>query len=355
MIVKNKKITRFLISSGTVLFFLNFTSPHGIAKCPTRMGSIFSKDYFSVIANRGSTTQFPENTIPAFEEALNIDGANSLEVDLSLTKDEEVVLWHDWNPNSQTALIRQKKGETVGIFKPYGPSLEESRWRKRISDLTLSEFLGQYGYKNKATNSKADVKIPNLHDLIEWANQQERLKLLLLNLRIPAEESHLTSVILKKIRRTIQNGHPSPKFQFLILTPYMEVLKLGNNQFKEFLFSFDRRLPHTGIINYHRFTTVPTAMRFKNSFSSISFPIHPGSTENPTLDPWMIYQYILTLDFKIRDNYNKSTSNYIKIISGTFNDEKRIKCLINLGVDGIVTDRPKMLRKIALEMGKTVD
>ena len=43
---------------------------------------------------------------------------------------------------------------------------------------------------------------------------------------------------------------------------------------------------------------------------------------------------------------------YINIISWTFNDEKKIKCLINLGVDGIVTDKPKMLREIALSMGK---
>ena len=32
-----------------------------------------------------------------------------------------------------------------------------------------------------------------------------------------------------------------------------------------------------------------------------------------------------------------------------------MRCLINLGVDGIVTDKPKALRKIALDMGKILD
>jgi glycerophosphoryl diester phosphodiesterase len=55
---------------------------------------------------------------------------------------------------------------------------------------------------------------------------------------------------------------------------------------------------------------------------------------------------------KIRDNYKNATSTHINIISWVFNDKKKIKCLINLGVDGIVTDKPKMLREIALDMGK---
>ena len=37
------------------------------------------------------------------------------------------------------------------------------------------------------------------------------------------------------------------------------------------------------------------------------------------------------------------------------NKQKKIKCLINLEVDGIVTDKPKMLREIALNMGKVLD
>ena len=99
-------------------------------------------------------------------------------------------------------------------------------------------------------------------------------------------------------------------------------------------------------------------MNFKNSFASIGLPIHVGTPPQPappSPDPWLIYKYILTMDFRLRDNYKKSTSNYIKIISWAFNDEKKMRCLINLGVDGIITDRPKILRRIALDMGKTVD
>ena len=68
-----------------------------------------------------------------------------------------------------------------------------------------------------------------------------------------------------------------------------------------------------------------------------------------------IYQFVLTRDFSLRDDYKKISSNYIKIISWTFNDEKKMRCLIHLGVDGIVTDKPKLLRRIALDLGKILD
>ena len=136
------------------------------------------------------------------------------------------------------------------------------------------------------------------------------------------------------------------------MTPHKEVLSLIKKRFDEFQFSYDREIPSVGVINYHSFTTVPTAMDFHNKFASIGFPSHISYSDSSLLDPWLVYKFILTLDFRIRDNYKISTSNYIKIISWNFNEEKKIRCLINLGVDGIVTDNPKLLRSIAVDMGR---
>jgi glycerophosphoryl diester phosphodiesterase len=347
---KNKR--RFFLCFWVAFLFLNCIPRYGLAKCPTRMGSIFTPDHFLVITHRGAVSKFPENTIPALQQALNVDGANALEVDLSLTRDREIVLWHDWDPNDPLALIRQEKGESVEKFKPYSPS---SEWRKKVSKLTLAEFTEHYGYEDRITNTKAAIKIPTFLDLMEWAAQQDKLKLVLLKLQIPADERHLAPIMLKKMQLAIGSIYPAPRFQFIVSTPHKEVLNLIRNRFDEFSFSYDREIPPTGIINYHGFTTVPSAMDFKNSFAGIGLLVHTGPPDSSTPDPWLTYKYILTLDFKIRDGYKQSSSNYIKIISWTFNDEKKLRCLINLGVDGIVTDNPKMLRRIALDMGKILD
>ncbi len=137
--------------------------------------------------------------------------------------------------------------------------------------------------------------------------------------------------------------------------PYKDALRKIKNQFSDFIFSFDKEIPFVGVVNYHRFTTIPRAMELKNSFAEIGLATQSDLASPPVLDPWVIYQHILSLDFKIRDNYLESTSKYIKMISWTFNDEKKMRCLINLGIDGIVTDRPDILRNLALDMGKKLD
>ena len=47
-----------------------------------------------IIAHRGDTTNFPENTIPAFENAFAL-GADGIELDVRLTKDQNLVVFHD--------------------------------------------------------------------------------------------------------------------------------------------------------------------------------------------------------------------------------------------------------------------
>ena len=332
-----------------VLIFSNALPLVSLAKCPTRMGSVFRAESFLVIANRGASAKFPENTIPAFQEALNMNGANSLAIDLSLTEDKKLILWHDWDPNNATALIRQKSGELVAKFKPFGPPEDDEQWRKKISELTLAEFRTNYGYVDRASNIRTQISIPTFQDLMLWATQQENLKAVLFKLKVPENESHLAPVMLGQIRKVMASIHPPPNFQLVYLTPHKNILNLVRKNFDELLFSYDREIPPAGIINFHQFTTIPNAIEYKNRFASIGLPIHHIDSK---LDPWVAYRYILTLDFRLRDSYIKRTSKNIKIISWTFNDEKKMCCLINLGVDGIVTDKPKVLRRLALEMGK---
>ncbi len=51
------------------------------------------KDPF-IVAHRGTPTIQPENTLPAFELAL-AQGADALETDLHITRDDQIVLFHD--------------------------------------------------------------------------------------------------------------------------------------------------------------------------------------------------------------------------------------------------------------------
>jgi glycerophosphoryl diester phosphodiesterase len=65
------------------------TKPYHLFKYNLREG-----DDFTIIAHRGASAYFPENTLPAFEGAIAM-GADMVELDVQLTSDKEVVVFHD--------------------------------------------------------------------------------------------------------------------------------------------------------------------------------------------------------------------------------------------------------------------
>ena len=58
---------------------------------------------FHVIAHRGASAQAPENTLPAFERARAL-GAVAVELDVQLSRDDVVVLFHDSTLDEKTDL-----------------------------------------------------------------------------------------------------------------------------------------------------------------------------------------------------------------------------------------------------------
>lgn len=60
------------------------------------LNSFELRDDVTVTAHRGSSMAAPENTIAAIEQAI-VDGADYIEIDVRLTSDNEVVLFHDSN------------------------------------------------------------------------------------------------------------------------------------------------------------------------------------------------------------------------------------------------------------------
>ena len=81
-------------------------------------------DDFTVIAHRGASAYYPENTLPSFEGAIAM-GADMVELDVQLTSDKEVVVFHDEKISRCTnsrgriadySLAALKKLDAVGWF-----------------------------------------------------------------------------------------------------------------------------------------------------------------------------------------------------------------------------------------------
>src|SRR6185503_9140958 len=77
------------------------------------------------IAHRGGAGLWPENTLAAFRNAIAL-GADGAELDVHLSKDGEVVLFHDYRLKPE--IVRDAAGKY--LVKP----------TPRIKDLTLAEL-----------------------------------------------------------------------------------------------------------------------------------------------------------------------------------------------------------------------
>ena len=65
------------------------SKPYHLFKYNLRKG-----DDFTIISHRWASAYYPENTLPSFEGAIAL-GADMVELDVQLSSDKEVVVFHD--------------------------------------------------------------------------------------------------------------------------------------------------------------------------------------------------------------------------------------------------------------------
>lgn len=97
-----------------------------------------------VIAHRGASGDWPENTLSAFDEAL-VEGADGIELDIQLTRDDVPVVFHD-DTLSKLGLDRKSmSGVTLSELEP----LDAGAWRgdafRGEPVPTLELVLARYG------------------------------------------------------------------------------------------------------------------------------------------------------------------------------------------------------------------
>jgi glycerophosphoryl diester phosphodiesterase len=144
-----------------------------------------------VIAHHGTPFEAPENTFDGCARAL-AEGATAIEVDVNLTRDDQIVVWHDRSPNGIQALARQS-GLAGDAFRTWNPNLF-TKYRRPVDDLTLAEFRANYGYQGlrrrhgKLEWGRIDIQIPRLVDMISWLANAPQLERFLIDVKLDDEK-----------------------------------------------------------------------------------------------------------------------------------------------------------------------
>ncbi|MFO7569875.1 MAG: glycerophosphodiester phosphodiesterase family protein [Smithellaceae bacterium] len=243
-------------------------------------------DDFTIIAHRGASAYYPENTIASFEGAIAL-GADMVELDVQLTSDHEVVAFHDETIGRCT----DGRGRVVACSLEKLKSLDAGGW-----------FDGKF----------RDEKVPTLAEVLDVCKDR-----IAVNIEIKTEA----------VRDRVQGG-----IEEKCLTL---VLQYGMKDHVVFS-SFDpRAVAHLKEID----ADTPVAVLYDKELYGSRTPSQIvtclgadafNCAKKELSDPWMA-------DLK---------GNGIPVNIYTVNDDKTMKRLLALGVNGMFTNKPDILKSI---------
>jgi len=287
---------------------------------------------FYVIGHRGTAAHAVENTLEGCAEGMRI-GANALEIDICITKDEQVVLWHDWDPDDLVARVRQAGLEPGVKYRPFVPM--RGPMRRPVKNLTLADLQRHYGYSSKKRPPRRlDVAIPTLEQFLGWAKVWPQLRLVLLDVKIAEEDAKYVDKMAAGISSLMELE--KPHFEILCLSPYKKIIEGLKRHNLPAAFSWDTELPPLIVLDPEEFSAVERADKLGNSVAS------SGRPTVLSLGPWTTYRRLVDFDMKALEK-----SQSVKTILGwTINRKREMRCLIGKGLHGIISDRPERLKKI---------
>lgn len=307
--------------------------------CPISKLKVDRENLFLVCGHRGSPVNEPENTIPSFERALR-EGVNSLETDLCVTKDKEVILWHDWNPDELVALIREKGLEPEVAYKPDFPA-PFSGLRNKTSELTLSELRKHFNYVKKGESVSIDAHIPTLREFLDWIKDKNQIKYVFLDIKVPKDERELILLILDQLE--FLRKEFNLKTNFIIETFYPEVLEVAKGKYPNLNYSLDVEIPPGFIFLPRIHSTIKVASNNQNNVAIILRP------RQITIANWITFRRVIWYDVRRKKLLNKKFDKaQIDFLVGcTINNKKEMECLIKSGINGMQTDYPRRLTNLA--------
>jgi glycerophosphoryl diester phosphodiesterase len=92
---------------------------------------------FQVIAHRGASAYAPENTLPAFRKVLEL-GAYEAELDVQLSRDDVVIVYHDGNLATKTGVAGTVRDHSAARLR----ELDIGRWFDRANPDLDEKFAG---------------------------------------------------------------------------------------------------------------------------------------------------------------------------------------------------------------------
>lgn len=291
---------------------------------------------FDLQGHRGARGLAPENTLAAFRQALAI-GVTTLETDLAVTRDDVLVLAHD--PRLNPALTRGPDGKWLDAEGPPIRSLTLAELQRYdVGRLNPAHRYARSWPEQRAADGE---RIPTLDALFEL------VRTLRSDVRFNLET---------KITPTSGADTPTPaEFARLVV----DAIERAGVAERTTVQSFDwRTLIEVKRLRPRQATACLTieaeSMNTVRADAGGGSPWHAGlkGASLPALvkaagcETWSMFWRNLTPQLAA-----EARALGLKLLPWTVNDPTEMARLIELGVDGIITDYPDRLRRVMAAKG----
>lgn len=294
---------------------------------------------FDIEAHRGGRALMPENTLPAFANALSM-GVDTLELDINVTRDGAIIVSHERALNPD--ITRDAAGNYVA--PPGIPFVKLSLDEVKTYDVGQIRPDSAYARQFPDQHALPGTRIPKLTEVFDLVRR--------------SGDGHVRLNIETKIDPDHPDQSPEPE---RFVTLLLDLLKAEKFSDRVMVQSFDWR---TLQLVQKRAPTIPT----------VYLTIQRGRSPTVLFDQASRW----TAGFNIADHGHsvprtikaaggaiwspffrdvdaalvaESHRLGLKVVVWTVDKADDMARLIDLGVDGIISDNPDLLRKVAAEKG----
>lgn len=277
---------------------------------PIKFSQMPTKSAIKWQGHRGCRGLLPENTIPAFIKALEFSQVNTLELDVVVSKDKQIIVSHEaWF------------SEHISSHPNGNPVLEKEAKSLRLYNMTYDEIkkydVGIRGNERFPDQKMIPVYKPSFKDMVQAVETHceiNQLPLPYYDIEIKYKE-HYT---------------PSPKEFVQLMIAEIEALgikkRVNLQSFNITVLEEIHQQDEEIIIAY----LVENLQTFKKNLTYLSFKPDIYSPYFKSVTPLLV------------KNVHKQN---MKIIPWTVNEVKDMKKMIRLGVDGVITDYPNRIEE----------
>jgi glycerophosphoryl diester phosphodiesterase len=294
---------------------------------------------FDIEAHRGGRGLFPENTLASFAGALAI-GVDTLELDVGATKDGVLVVSHERRLNPD--LARDANG--VYVAPPGAPFVELTLAQVKTYDVGQIRPDSAYAKQFPEQRAVPGTPVPTLKEVIDLVRR--------------SGNTHVRLNIETKIDPDHPDESPDPDRFITLLLGLLDAEEFAG---RVTIQSFDWRTLQLVQQRAPKIPTVYLTLQRGNAPTvSLKSATRWTAGFNPAEHAGSVPQTIKAAGGAIWSPYfadvtpeliKQAHDLALRVVVWTVNKPEDIARMIDIGVDGVISDRPDLLSRLAIEKG----